>query len=669
MRPRRGIALLLSRRAAGLAVLLMSLVGSSAAADFQFTVSDISAPAFAARGITLSLPADGSADLRVAQLEFSQHKFTGVRLRCAGFSLTSAAVACRDGRLDALPGARLAFSYEFSSHRLDLTLTAVGGESWQVGGASGAHGWQLAAQLRNARAARLQGLLPQGAPRLAAGVLDGRLAVAADAAGAYAVSAELRASGLSLSDADSQHVAEKLGGALQFSAQRHVTGWDWRGQLAWQSGELYWQPWYLQGTHDLQAAGRLAGGLLRVDEARADLPGVGRVELAADWDMARRSLRRATLRGEKLALDKLFDTYLKPVLGKGLLAEASLAGRADLAAEYRDGALQSLRLGLHDAGIADGAQRFALNGVNSALDWHASEAASARIAFSGGALLGVPLGAGAWTVNMNGLDFSVPEAELAVLDGRLTLRDLHCYRVGGDWRWHFSGALSPVSMPRLTALLGWPAMRGTLAGRIPEVGYDGETVRVSGALLFDVFDGTVVATGIELSNAFGRAPRLSGNLAMRNLDLDLLTRAFSFGNMQGRIDADVKNLELQDWQPVRFDARLASSAGHYPKQISQKAVQNISSLGGAGAAAALQRSFLGFFENFGYDRIGWRCAMQNGICNMGGLEGEEGSSYTLVRGGGIPAISVMGYNRAVSWPELVTRLKRVTQNNVSPVVR
>jgi len=36
---------------------------------------------------------------------------------------------------------------------------------------------------------------------------------------------------------------------------------------------------------------------------------------------------------------------------------------------------------------------------------------------------------------------------------------------------------------------------------------------------------------------------------------------------------------------------------------------------------------------------------------------------------GIPAITVMGYNRAVSWDELITRLKRVTQNNVQAVVK
>jgi hypothetical protein len=179
----------------------------------------------------------------------------------------------------------------------------------------------------------------------------------------------------------------------------------------------------------------------------------------------------------------------------------------------------------------------------------------------------------------------------------------------------------------------------------------------------------VVASRLKLADPFGRAPRLSGNLNMRDLDLDLLTRTFSFGSMQGRIDVDVNDLELQNWQPARFDARIASSDGDYPKKISQKAVQNISALGGAGAAAAIQRSYLRFFENFGYDRIGWRCKLRNGVCAMGGVDNGNGGAYAIVKGGGIPAITVMGYNRAVSWNELVSRLKRVTQGNMQAVVK
>ena len=155
---------------------------------------------------------------------------------------------------------------------------------------------------------------------------------------------------------------------------------------------------------------------------------------------------------------------------------------------------------------------------------------------------------------------------------------------------------------------------------------------------------------------------------MKNLDLELLTRTYDFGSITGRIDARVRGLELVGWQPVRFDAALESSPGTYRRKISQRAVQNISSLGGAGAAAAIQRSLLRFFDEFGYDKLGVSCRLENGVCEMNGIE-RAPQGYVIVKGGGIPAISVIGYNRSVNWRELIDRLKRITQENVKPIVK
>ena len=52
---------------------------------------------------------------------------------------------------------------------------------------------------------------------------------------------------------------------------------------------------------------------------------------------------------------------------------------------------------------------------------------------------------------------------------------------------------------------------------------------------------------------------------------------------------------------------------------------------------------------------------------MDGIE-QAPQGYVIVKGGGIPAISVIGYNRHVSGTELVDRLKRITQKNVKPIV-
>ena len=140
-----------------------------------------------------------------------------------------------------------------------------------------------------------------------------------------------------------------------------------------------------------------------------------------------------------------------------------------------------------------------------------------------------------------------------------------------------------------------------------------------------------------------------------------------FGNMQGRLDVSVNNLELFNWRPVKFDAKVASSPGDYPRKISQRAVENITSLGGAGGTAAIQRSFLRFFDQFGYERIGLSCRLARGVCEMAGIE-DVPQGYLIVKGGGIPALSVIGYNRQVGWDELLTRIQRATQGG-KPIVQ
>ena len=555
-------------------------------------------------------------------------------------------MSCHGGSLAQLPGMILEFDYRFDTGS-----------------------WQASAQLHNMPGKQLAILLPATMPLPNQGGLSGTLRISGDASGVAAVDADVQLADAGFSDASGLHAAEKLRGTIKISAARKAARWAWQGNIAWQSGEIFWQPLYLRGGYRVSASGSFDGARLNVEQAIVDLPEAGRVQFAALWDIKEGALAECTAHGDNLALGKLFSDYIKPFLDKGALAESSLYGHADVDWQYRNGATQSLRLALRDAGIADAEQRFALLGVNSEIDWQADAPRTANIAFAGGALLGVPLGSGQWVVQMRGMAFNVAQGILPVLDGKLELRDFRLHREGAAWQWQFAASLSQISMEQFSQTAGWPKMLGTLAGSIPMVSYDGHEVNVDGVLLFNVFDGTVAATQLKLVDPFGRAPRLSGNLNMRELDLDLLTRTFSFGNMQGRLDVDVNNLELQDWQPARFDARISSSPGNYPKKISQKAVQNISALGGAGAAAAIQRSYLRFFENFGYERIGWSCMLRNGACAMGGVDDGSGGAYAIVKGGGIPAITVMGYNRDVSWDELVTRLKRVTQGNMQAVVK
>ena len=102
------------------------------------------------------------------------------------------------------------------------------------------------------------------------------------------------------------------------------------------------------------------------------------------------------------------------------------------------------------------------------------------------------------------------------------------------------------------------------------------------------------------------------------------------------------------------------------RRISQKAVDNISNLGGAGLSGSLARTFLGMFEEFRYKRIGIGCRLQGGTCEMVGV-GETKQGYYLVEGSGLPRIDIIGYNRTADWMRLVEQLKQITESG-SPVI-
>jgi hypothetical protein len=289
---------------------------------------------------------------------------------------------------------------------------------------------------------------------------------------------------------------------------------------------------------------------------------------------------------------------------------------------------------------------------------------------AGGNFGSLPLGAIDLPLEMHGFEFSLPRAEIPLLDGLILFEDFHAVRDDGEWQWKLSGALHPISMPLLTQALGLPQMDGVLSATIPHIQYADEILTLDGALVISVFDGYLAASGLKVLGPFGPLPRVRADIEARHLDLGMLTHTFSFGDITGYIDGDVKGLEMSGKQPLAFDARVLSSSGDYPKRISQRAVQNISSLGGAGAGAAIERSFLHFFDTFGYEQIGLTCRLVNDICEMGGIPGETSApGYVMVKGGGIPALSVIGYNRRVHWEELVSRLQAIIAGNSKIEIR
>ena len=471
------------------------------------------------------------------------------------------------------------------------------------------------------------------------------------------------------SDEAGLHAAEKLSGHLTLVVNQDGDTLNFNSALNWQSGEVFWQPLYFaNGGHELQMQGNLSGDMLTIDHATLKLAKVGDLNFSGKINTKNYTLYKLDADLPNMNLTAAYPLLFKPFLGKTMLNEAELSGKAALNIHVLDSQLKTFKIVLDDVNINDKNQKFAFNNVNADIPWSYDDATNIKLAYSNGQLLNMPLGRANISAEVNRYSLTSPSITLPILDGAFKLSDISAARINDNWYWHLRAALTPVSMPDASRAFKLPIMQGKASAEIPLVTYSGGILSTDGEIVLNVFEGKATVTQLTLQNPLGEAPRLSADINLRKLDMGSLTRTFSFGAIEGKLDGDVKNLEMVNWQPVKMDAKLQSSDGSYLKKISQRAVENISSLGGAGAAAAVQRSVLRFFKAFNYEKLGLSCTLRENICEMSGIESTPGG-YVIVKGSGIPAITVLGYNKTVGWGELVDRVKLVIDGNTKLIVK
>ena len=655
----------------------------AAPSHFSLYIDDINSPVFSAKKIRAYLSGEQLSHLNfhVGEIIMQGKVFRNVGLSCTQFQVAEHLIACADGRIHLPDFSVLGVAFRFYPNKknLDIEIQFVANESWRLSLQWEENSWWGVLSITNGQAIHAVRWLPdmESMPIPAKGEVNGKVRLSGNTDGIVRIAAALHIDALAFSDRSGLRAGENVNMAIDFNAEhlQRSNKWQWQSEIHWLAGEIFWQPLYFSGGgYSLNLAGVLSEKSIRLSNGKMALQDIGELDFSGLLARPDYDLIDFELNATNLKLSNLFDQILKPFLRETAFSEMSVIGRSSLAWHYHQGVNQSLILDLHDVSLADQRDRFAFYRINAHIPWQMDGATIADISFLSGQVLRVPMGAVRVPLEINQFELRIPQLVVPVLDGKLKLENFIASQQDNNWRWQFHGELLPVSMKQLTRALQIQQMHGEISGVIPKVSYANSTITLDGTLLFNIFDGMVTAENLKLVEPLGLVPHLTLDLAMKNLDLSLLTRTFSFGNMQGRIDMDMQNLELAGWRPVKFDAKLSSSAGSYPRRISQAAIQNISALGGASAVAAIQRSFLRFFEEFTYSKIGWQCLLRNNVCRMDGIEPAsasedfESQGYVIVKGGGIPAITVIGYNRNVGWQELINRLKRITQGN-EPVIQ
>jgi hypothetical protein len=482
-------------------------------------------------------------------------------------------------------------------------------------------------------------------------------------------SADILFNAASFSDEAGLHAGENLTGQMKLAAKNTSDKWQWNGLVSWTKGELFWQPFYFgKAGNSFEVNGTFQSPMLNVENASLMLNEVGTMTASAQINTQTKTLEDIKVIANDVDFAGLYSILLKPMVEKSVFGNLDVSGKADWQLEIKNLEPRSFELNLHDANIDDKNGKFSFKHMNAHLPWDYDNVKAINLNYKSGYLLKMPLGDTNLNAEINRYSFVSPRLTLPVLDGALNLSDVSAAMIDDNWYWHLRMDLTPVSMSQFSTAMGWPKMQGEISGQVPLVTYAGKQLNMDGAMTFHVFNGTIGMDNLKIDDPLGVVPRLNADLLMRNLDLGELTRTFSFGNIEGKLDGDVKNMVLENWKPAYLDASIQTSNGPQLKKISQRAVENIAALGGGGAAAALQRTFLRFFKEFNYDKIGLSCKLRQGICEMGGVE-STATGYIIVKGKGIPSVNVNGFTQRVSLEDLIGRIKRITDSNTKMIVK
>ncbi|HYN55394.1 MAG TPA: hypothetical protein VES38_11900 [Methylotenera sp.] len=481
-------------------------------------------------------------------------------------------------------------------------------------------------------------------------------------------SADILFKGANFSDEAGLHAGEKLTGQVKLAAKNINDTWRWNGLISWTEGELFWQPFYFgKAGNSLAINGTFKQPMLNIENASLLVNEVGKMTAKGQVNLKTNAVEDIKVSANDVDFAGLYAIFLKPMAEKSAFGNLEVSGKADWQFEIKNLSPTSFELNLRDANIVDKNGKFAFSQINAHLPWDYDDVKMLKLNYKSGHLLKMPLGDTNLTAEINRFSLTSPQLVLPIMDGALNLTDISAARLGDNWNWHLRMELQPVSMNEFSKALGWPRMQGKISGQIPLVTYANKQLNMDGAMTFNVFSGTIGMNNLKIDDPLGVVPRLNADLTMRNLDLGDLTRTFSFGNIEGKLDGDVKNMVLENWKPVYLDASIQTSPGKHLKKISQRAVENIAALGGPGVAVALQRTFLRFFKEFNYDKIGLSCKLRQDVCEMGGVE-STATGYIIVKGKGIPAVNVNGYTQKVSLSDLLSRLKRITDSNTKVIV-
>ena len=649
-----------------------------------FAVEDIQGEGWQAKGIEIALIEQArerfSATVRLDRLDLpdARGSVQGLRLECPQLERSAQGWTCDEGRLtlddsplqaqDATWRGGYANDGELrlSIPKLAVAQGTVGLEISARQGVWSARVTPYRAQL--GQLAALGGTLELPADWGIKGRASGALRLEGDAEGMTRLTADILVDQLSYASPDGLQAAERLVLKLNATARTQGPAWVFDAGLGWPSGALYSEPLFLdaaKGPLALKVVGtwQQDDSRLQLDSWSADLANTANVSGTGRFEGAGMAIRELTVAVQSDDAGRLYQRVLQPFLIGTAADDMEVTGRVGMVLHLDDKGIEQAGLELNRLTLEDRQGRFAINRADGSVGWDRGDTVPlSRLDIAGASVYRIP--AGGFSISAR---FSADRVDLVepvvvpLLAGRVVLDSFSmtgALMAGARPRWEASASVHEVSLDALTRTLDWPPFNGTVTGQLHDMRYAEAVFSVGGGLELRAFDGDIRVDNLSIQDPFGTVPILSADAAMRGLRLEALTETFSFGRIEGRLDADMRDIQLVGWQPARFDLHLYTPAKDDSRhRISQRAVQNLTELG-SGVPAGLSATFLSVFEEFRYDRIDLKVRLQGDVAELDGLARPDGGYY-LVRGSGLPRIDVIGRNRSVAWSDLVKRLQQI----------
>ena len=538
--------------------------------------------------------------------------------------------------------------------------------------------WRVGIQSSNISFERLQNVLPSFPEIISKGIVKSEINFVGQDLSLKEIQGNALIKDFAFSNEDSTVVGEEVSIKLAFSSKRKDDVWQSEVKSTTYQGELYFDPVFIDanaGVKDVYGTLNWQVGSSQIELMPLHFEDASAVILKLNTIIdvnKKEAVAPIQVDIQYAAFPNVYDEYMLPFLldtnSSDLVTRGSMSGSMLLDA----GRVVDADLSLNHLGLIDNQDRFSISKLNGNIGWGERYAGKDyEFSFASAEMYKLRFGASRFAfVNETQTLLLKQPVRIPILDGAVKVESFMIDAPGSEEQSiAMDISLTPISMSKLSSVFGWPEMNGNLAGYAPNVSYKQGDVEIQGALLIRGFGGTTTIHNLSAEDLFSITPKLSADLQLNNLDLSSLTETFSFGEITGRLEGSVNNLQFINWSPVQFDAWFGTPSDDKSRhRISQTAVDNLTQVGNGGANI-LSKSFLKFFDSFGYDKIGLGCTLKNNTCKMNGVDvSRQGTSqdnsrgFYIVKGSGVPRIDIVGFTDEVSWPVLIARLKRVVSS-------